>query len=84
MIHVQEVAQLSNIVLFSKDACPGCATVKDFLKNQGHSYALKDVGKDPMARIGLMENGFMSVPVAQIDGEFFAGPESIIKRLKEN
>lgn len=74
---------MSNIILYSKEQCPGCVQVKDFLNLNGMEYTVRDVVKEPQARLALMQAGFMSVPVADIDGIMFVGPESIIKKLSE-
>lgn len=57
------------LVVFSKNVCPNCVTVKNKLKAQGKDYTEIKLEENPEALSFLKEQGFRSVPIVMLDGE---------------
>lgn len=56
------------LVVFSKNVCPHCVTVKNKLKAQGREFTEIKLEENPEALVFLKEQGFRSVPVVMQDG----------------
>lgn len=66
------------LVVFSKNNCPSCVTLKDKLNGQGSSYFEFRIDEDENARDFVISKGFRSMPVVFLDGE----PVSVFKVVK--
>lgn len=56
------------LIVFSKNVCPNCVTVKNKLKAQGKEFTEIKLEENPEALAFLKEQGFRSVPVVMQDG----------------
>lgn len=56
------------VVVFSKDVCPNCVTMKNILKQAGVEYTEIKVDENLDALMFLKQAGFRSVPVMFKDG----------------
>ncbi|MBO2536684.1 glutaredoxin family protein [Rummeliibacillus suwonensis] len=57
--------------LYTKTICPKCMFVKSFLKEAGFEgkYELINVDTDEQAKQEIVEAGFLSVPILELNGE---------------
>lgn len=58
----------NGVVVFSKNVCPNCVTLKNVLKQNNVEYTEIKVDEDVDALMFLKESGFRSVPVMFKDG----------------
>lgn len=56
------------VVVFSKEVCPNCVTLKNQLKTKNITFTEIKVDEDFEALIYLKSSGFRSVPVLMKDG----------------
>jgi glutaredoxin len=71
--------------LYTKTVCPKCIVAKAVLEEEGVRYETVNTDQDDVARELLLGKGFMGVPVAEHEGEFYASlPEiqGLIQKLK--
>ncbi|SHK17961.1 glutaredoxin family protein [Paramaledivibacter caminithermalis] len=61
------------ITIYTSDTCGYCHMAKDYLKSKGVDYQEKNISRDMNARKELMAQGFMGVPIINIDGEVIQG-----------
>ena len=65
---------MSEIIVYSTQACPWCVRVKDYLKEKGIVFTAYDVGADQeKAQEMIKKSGQMGVPVVDIDGVIIVG-----------
>ena len=73
---------MTEIKVYSTDACPWCDKVKDFLKETNVEFEYIDVGADQEKAKEMVEkSNQMGVPVIDVDGTIVVGFD--IKKLKE-
>ena len=74
------------IVVYSTPLCVPCQRLKDFLKEEGVKFKVKDLLTDQEAAELMDEKGIRSAPALGIDGKILFGsdlnPENIRKELK--
>lgn len=61
------------IVIYTSDTCGYCHMAKDYLKSKGVDYQEKNISSDMNARKELMAQGFMGVPIINVEGEVIEG-----------
>lgn len=61
------------ITIFTSDTCGYCHQAKDYLNSKGMTFEEKNISKDMNARKELMAQGFMGVPIINVDGEVIQG-----------
>lgn len=61
------------IVIYTSDTCSYCHMAKDYLKSKGVDYDEKNISSDMNARKELMAQGFMGVPIINVEGEVIEG-----------
>lgn len=61
------------IVIYTSDTCSYCHIAKDYLKSKGVDYKEKNISSDMNARKELMSQGFMGVPIINVEGEVIEG-----------
>lgn len=59
------------MILYTKTVCPKCMLVKSELNMAGleGQYEIINIDKDEQAKEKIINAGFMSVPILEIDGE---------------
>ncbi len=72
---------MKNVVVYTSNTCGYCHEAKRYLDSKGVSYTEKNVSTDAVARKELMDQGFMGVPVIQVDEDIVQGFDK--KRLEE-
>ena len=74
------------IVVYSTPLCVPCQRLKEFLKEEGVKFKVKDLLTDQEAAEFMDEKGIRSAPALGIDGKILFGsdlnPENIRKELK--
>ena len=76
MIHNSE-RKLQNMILYTRTVCPKCMLVKTLLDGAEVPYATVNLDFDEKAESELKEKGFMGLPIALDDGEYYADIPSI-------
>lgn len=65
---------MSQVLVYSTDACPYCHMVKDYLKEKGVAFTDFNVAEDEAKSKEMVEkSGQMGVPVVDIDGQIVIG-----------
>jgi glutaredoxin 3 len=76
---------MSDIKLYTKTTCPYCHALKDLLSEKGLTYEEILLDDKPDLRIKLMEenNGWRTVPMLFINGQFLGGYTDFKKIVEE-
>lgn len=61
------------ITIYTSDTCGYCHMAKDYLDSKGVDFEEKNVSRDMNARKELMKQGFMGVPIINVNGEVIQG-----------
>lgn len=61
------------VTVFVTQTCPHCFTAKDYLTEKSVEFTEKDIQEDQAARLELMQQGIMAVPVIKIEEEYIVG-----------
>ena len=69
--------------LYTKTICPKCLWVKSELDAANLEVEVINIDQDETAKQQVINAGFLSVPLFEINGEFIAEPTSIIDRISE-
>ena len=64
---------MKKVIVYSSDTCTYCHMAKDYLNDLGVGYEEKNISTDMSARKELMRQGFMGVPIIQVDDEIVQG-----------
>jgi glutaredoxin len=64
---------MHEIVVYSQSSCASCNQVERFLREQGATFTVKDIGADPEAMEEFLPYGFLTTPVTVVDGTPVAG-----------
>ena len=65
------------MILYTRTVCPKCMLVKTLLDGAEVPYATVNLDFDEKAESELKEKGFMGLPIALDDGEYYADIPSI-------
>jgi glutaredoxin 3 len=69
-----DMAEGSNVIVYSTPTCPYCHQVKRFLTEKGVPYVDKDVASDLQARDDMVKkSGQLGVPVIEVNGSIVVG-----------
>lgn len=60
---------MAKVTVYSKDGCPQCETVKNFLKNNEVEFTEVNVSHDEDGLKHVQDLGFQAVPVTEIEGK---------------
>lgn len=71
------------IKLYTKTVCPKCIVAKAMLEDSGVVYEAFNIDTDNEAKQVLVDKGFMAVPIAEHDGNFFTSNEQIQGLIEE-
>lgn len=69
--------------LYTKTICPKCLWVKSELDAANLNVEVINIDHDEAAKQTVLDAGFLSVPVLEIDGEWYAETTSIMDRISE-
>ena len=69
--------------LYTKTICPKCLWVKSELDAANLNVEVINIDNDEAAKQKVLDAGFLSVPVLEIDGEWYAETTSIMDRISE-
>ena len=63
------------IIVYSTPLCAPCEQLKNFLREEGVEFKVKDLMMDQEAAELMDENGVRSAPALGIDGRVLFGPD---------
>lgn len=69
------------VIVYSSPSCTQCAAAKDTLKIENISYNEIDITTNNEARNKLIESGYMSLPVFEVDGELVSNVEDVLNSI---
>ena len=61
------------ITVYTQPNCRYCDVAKKYLDNQGEEYSEVDVTKDALAKAYIVDAGYQTTPILDIDGELVDG-----------
>lgn len=70
--------------LYTKTVCPKCMLIKNVLDAAGVEYEAINTDTDAEAKQEVIDQGFMSVPILLVNGEYLSGMPEIQKAISEN
>lgn len=65
------------MILYTRTVCPKCTLVKTLLSSAGVEFETVNLDVDEKAENELQEKGFMALPIALDNGEYYADIPSI-------
>ncbi len=73
---------MARVIVYTKDECPWCVKVEDFLRKSGLEFEERNAQRNPaFAEEVRSKSGGFAVPVTDIDGTVIIGFN--VKKLKE-
>ena len=69
--------------LYTKTICPKCLWVKSELQAANLHVEMINIDHDQTAKEAILNAGYMTVPVLEINGEWFADTTSIIAQIEK-
>lgn len=69
--------------LYTKSVCPKCMVIKSELANRGIMFDVLNIEQNESARNKVIDAGFMSVPILEVDGELIGSLPAIMEKLEE-
>lgn len=71
------------VTLYSKTVCPKCIVAKAMLEDSGIKYEVINMDNDIESRDRLVDLGFMSAPIAEYEGKYYANTNQIQELIQE-
>ncbi|WP_405098105.1 glutaredoxin family protein [Oceanobacillus sp. FSL H7-0719] len=68
--------------LYTKTVCPKCLWVKSELQQNGIEAEIINIDHNEEAKQKIVDGGFLSVPVLEMNGEFIGDVKEIISRIE--
>ena len=68
--------------LYTKTICPKCMWVKAELQNAGIEVEMINIDHNEEAKQKILSEGFLSVPVLEVDGEFLGDVKEIVSKIE--
>lgn len=68
--------------LYTKTVCPKCLWVKSELQQNGVEAEIINIDHNVEAKQKIVDGGFLSVPVLEMNGEFIGDVKEIISRIE--
>jgi len=66
------------IILFSREDCPACKVVKEWLERKGIEYELKDIDNlENFEELINLYPGFRTIPILVINGKVYSGDKLV-------
>ena len=69
--------------LYTKTICPKCLWVKSELQAANITVEMINIDHDETAKEAVLNAGYMTVPVLEVNGEWFADTTSIIAQIEK-
>ena len=69
--------------LYTKTICPKCLWVKSELQAANLDVEMLNIDHDETAKQAVLNAGFMTVPVLEVNGEWFTDTASIIAQIEK-
>ena len=69
--------------LYTKTICPKCLWVKSELQAANLTVEMINIDHDETAKEAVLNAGYMTVPVLEVNGEWFADTTSIIAQIEK-
>lgn len=64
---------MKKIIMYSTETWPHCKAAREFLREKGYSFEIKDVNKDLQAQAEFTKRGFQGVPAFVIGDDVVVG-----------
>ncbi|MFJ7918647.1 glutaredoxin family protein [Lysinibacillus fusiformis] len=68
--------------LYTKTICPKCLWVKSELQRAGLEAEIVNIDHDEQAKQTIIDAGFLSVPVLEVDETFVGDVQEIVSRIE--
>ncbi len=68
--------------LYTKTICPKCLWVKSELQNAGIQADIINIDHDEQAKQKIIEAGFFSVPVLELDGKWISDVKEMLSQIE--
>ncbi len=68
--------------LYTKTICPKCLWVKSELQRAGLETEIVNIDHDEQAKQTIIDAGFLSVPVLEVDETFIGDVQEIVSRIE--
>lgn len=68
--------------LYTKTICPKCLWVKSELQNAGLEADIINIDHDEQAKQKIIEAGFLSVPVLEVEGKLIGDVKEVISQIE--
>ncbi|ACA39435.1 glutaredoxin [Lysinibacillus sphaericus CBAM5] len=68
--------------LYTKTICPKCLWVKSELQRAGLEAEIVNIDHDEQAKQTIIDAGFLSVPVLEVDETFIGDVQEIVSRIE--
>ena len=68
--------------LYTKTICPKCLWVKSELQRAGLEAEIVNIDHDEQAKQTIINAGFLSVPVLEMNGTFIGDVQEIVSRIE--
>ncbi|CAM5193932.1 Glutaredoxin 3 OS=Ureibacillus acetophenoni OX=614649 GN=SAMN05877842_10664 PE=4 SV=1 [Ureibacillus acetophenoni] len=68
--------------LYTKTICPKCMWVKSELQQAGLEVEVINIDHNEEARQKILNEGFLSVPVLEVNGELIGDVKEIISKIE--
>jgi len=68
--------------LYTKTICPKCLWVKSELQRVGLEAEIINIDHDEQAKQRIIEAGFLSVPVLELNGKFIGDVKDVISQIE--
>ncbi|GED62045.1 glutaredoxin [Lysinibacillus sp. FSL R5-0849] len=68
--------------LYTKTICPKCLWVKSELQRAGLEAEIVNIDHDEQAKKTIIDAGFLSVPVLEVDETFIGEVQEIVSRIE--
>lgn len=77
---------MANNIIYTTQTCPYCQSAKQLLQDKGIVFAEIALDDKPDLRVELSEkfNGWRTVPMIILDGEFIGGYTELVAHFKTN
>lgn len=68
--------------LYTKTICPKCLWIKSELQRAGIEADIINIDQDEQAKQRLIDAGFLSVPILELEGKFIGDVKEVISQIE--